>query len=842
MSTRSFIEESSVFRDADLRTPGASSTMGDTPSRLPVPGNAAPRAPSLGPVAGDQRLPMIAQIAAQRNRQAQDGRAAGPDQQPAPSRPDFAPRPAPNQPAFPPQPQPVSANPLPPQRQPDLRPRPVSSNPPPAPGGSGFLPRPNQPTRVGPGPPRFPPAPESDEEPEEPEAGPSRTPRRSSRLSRTKNTPKPDPAPERRDPAPRPPPRPPVEDEPRRPDRDSSSDPSSPSDDGGKGGPRPPRKQNTLRLRRDQNRPVRDGAPPGDDPPPDDDSFAAQFKKTWKDWKHYLWLILRWLGYFLLIVAVSRLIMMYMLSRVGSSSWENNGGSYGVEWYGWNHMGHNIGQFVPYDLRHPLGFLNDAEYNSLRDHINTQDRRIFKLTDQNNDLQQTTQKLESILPKIVSVQQDKKTSKLVIGQDFWHALKDLIHKEKSILTLDRGKDGKNNISEEHWVAVLQRLKNEGVLSKKEVDGIVNSAVSTSWENWLKNNMGKVDKVLPGSSGQPLSADAEKKLLKQLDKLVREKVSGPGLRDIVVTRDEFIREIQNYMRAHKREADASLAQVQDALKDMIAAAKHAASQTGGMYRDEVVTLTNDLIQKAISNARLEGTAKGTINSNLRHLSRRINYFAIGNGATIDVSFTSPSYESPAFKKPPSFFGTDAWLKAVATSPRFIPEQAAALSTWEEAGHCWCAGANQPSNPAPQPADINIRLARPVVPTNIVMEHIDPAATLDPLAMPKDMEVWVMMDDPERLVKAKDFMFSQFPDTARDHPLLAKWYVKIGEFRYEHDPAVGGVRDYQVNEEWGKLGIATDLVLVRATSNYGADHTCFYRVRLYGNEVERGETEE
>lgn len=592
-------------------------------------------------------------------------------------------------------------------------------------------------------------------------------------------------------------------------------------------------------MRQENPRPVRHGAPPGDSPPPDDNSsLADRFREAWTDldWRQYLWRLLRWLGYSLAFLLALN-FLFFLWHRIGSSSdWDRTRGGYGLEWYGWNHMGRNIGQLIPYDLRHPLGFLDDAEYSALRDHIYSQDGRITKLTDLSNDVRQATRKLEDILPRVISVKQDRKTSKLVIQQDFWHALRDLMHAEKSILTLARGRDGWNSISDEHWVALLRRLKAEGVLSKKDVDGIVQEAVSSSWERWLMKNSGKVDKVLgASSSGQPLSPDAKK----QVENLVREKLSGPGLRDTVVTREEFIREVEKSINAHKREAEAELAQVQDSLRDMVeAATKAAQTSSSGLSRQEVIALTNDIVNKAISNAKLEAVARGSINHDFElDLSRRINYFALGNGATIEKSLTSPSYSPPHHKLR---WGSAEWTKALVSSPRFVAEEAAALTAWEEAGQCWCAG-NKFDDAEHHPADINIRLARAVVPENVVMEHIDPAATLDPKAMPRDVEVWALVDEYTRRKHARDFMFASWPATPKEHPLLAKGFLKVGQFCYDYERATNGVMVYRVSDELARLGITTDLVLVRAVSNHGADHTCFYRVRLYGTppEFEVGE---
>jgi hypothetical protein len=31
---------------------------------------------------------------------------------------------------------------------------------------------------------------------------------------------------------------------------------------------------------------------------------------------------------------------------------------------------------------------------------------------------------------------------------------------------------------------------------------------------------------------------------------------------------------------------------------------------------------------------------------------------------------------------------------------------------------------------------------------------------------------------------------------------------------------------------KMDVTTDQVMIRATTNHGANHTCFYRIRFYG----------
>ncbi len=90
-------------------------------------------------------------------------------------------------------------------------------------------------------------------------------------------------------------------------------------------------------------------------------------------------------------------------------------------------------------------------------------------------------------------------------------------------------------------------------------------------------------------------------------------------------------------------------------------------------------------------------------------------------------------------------------------------------WTDAGHCWCADS------ASQPAQLAVQISQTVIPEYLVIEHIDPLATIDGDAMPKDIEVWAMIDL-DQFSRAKDFEYAHFPNTGNEDPLTAWSFVK------------------------------------------------------------------
>lgn len=480
-----------------------------------------------------------------------------------------------------------------------------------------------------------------------------------------------------------------------------------------------------------------------------------------------------------------------------------------LNWYGWNDWANNVGQFFPSPLLHSHGVLTDDQYDDLKEYLQRRTSRTEAAVDN----------LKSVLPKVVSVKKDNK-GKIIIADEFWAALKALIQHDNSILSLD----GKSQVSEQHWKAIEQRLKKAGLLDKPlsadDVARIVDKSAPASWEKWLEKNKQKVADIIGQDKGSS---------------------KGPpkGTNEAVVSKDEFMRELTDRLAKSKKEVDIEMGGLRKELDGVLQEVKKLASD-GGMTKTETLTLINKVVDKEIVRRLAQiGSRPGAAKIDAM-FSNRVNFFSPGNNAQIDISLSSPTYELDA---PPLL--SHKWLKSMRWQPQFLQDKSQALRPWSDPGHCWCAATLGHKNRT-HPATLAVQLPRFVIPQQVVLEHIDPAATTDPLAMPRDVEVWARIEDPDHQDRVLDWMSVQFPadlGPPRNDKLIDQGFAKIGHFTYDHRPKDEGIYVHQLSRDLvDRLRAATDLVVLRAVSNYGAkDHTCFYRVRLYGDEVEDLEAE-
>ncbi|MCJ1394549.1 hypothetical protein MMC18_007428 [Xylographa bjoerkii] len=209
--------------------------------------------------------------------------------------------------------------------------------------------------------------------------------------------------------------------------------------------------------------------------------------------------------------------------------------------------------------------------------------------------------------------------------------------------------------------------------------------------------------------------------------------------------------------------------------------------------------------------------------------RVNYFSRGLGATIDPHLTSPTRKLTVRSR--SWFGLSSYELRT-------PDPITAILPWADIGDCWCAP------PSGGKAQLTVLLPRKIVPTHLVIEHIPQGATLDIGSAPREVELWVQIEDPEARVRVIDAALT-VPTLAEESLLSArtlpvygaaaaldKTWIRIGRWEYDIF-AANHVQSFAVPVELDHFQVAVDKVSVRVRKNWGMkDYTCLYRLKMHG----------
>ncbi|KAK8042526.1 spindle pole body-associated protein sad1 [Apiospora phragmitis] len=488
----------------------------------------------------------------------------------------------------------------------------------------------------------------------------------------------------------------------------------------------------------------------------------------------------------------------------------------GMSWNFWPSVKDSFAGLIP-TMRNPLPSLGDADSRRLVDRLNRFESRLGQLG-----------KTIAEFPSKCYLKVDKK-GKTHVPEDFWHAVKDRIQAEMGT-TVNYRDDG-GELPPHFWASFKRILDGEktttGVgtpgasgapCNMDDVDALVEKKLLSGWESWLRQNSETVSKILGPNMANEVPAKTEKELKAHLEKLVKS-----GGDTLVVSKEQFAKQVQKELETHRKEFQAELREITERNEKISQALNDAQNNPPeGMSRLEIKNLVDQWAKKAVADAKFEAMAQTGIKSRLDdHLASQVNFFGTGSGAVID-----PTYTSPMWKIPPKPLKSKAWLQKDGYKPQ---PALVALQHWTDEGQCFCTGNDRNT--------LSVLLSRDITPQHLVVEHILPGATLDPEAMPREIEVWAYFEELTLRSTVSAWSAAQFPDTPEEKT-LNQGFVKVGHFVYRHQNAGDrrGMQLFKLSSELAGFDAVTHHVVIRAVSNYGADHTCFYRLRLFGDVIQ------
>lgn len=505
-------------------------------------------------------------------------------------------------------------------------------------------------------------------------------------------------------------------------------------------------------------------------------------------------------------------------------------------------LAHRVGSLVPtilwpgwktYDGLPDRWNLDGADTSDILDYMHRyeQDTETLKQAAKVHDA--SLKKLEAILPKMIHV--DVKNGKPVISEEFWHALRELLRADDTFFTLNKKGNNFEIRSEQQIKAIAAKVaKDKAIIdvmdeSVKTVENRINSNLPVQLESWMKANGDKIAKLLGSALDQIQAAGSQKEFDKRLKQIVKESIAQDAQN--VVSKDEFLRHLGQELASQRTQLRAELTEMLPKIDEVVKRAAKLVQQELPeiVKRGDITTMVHGMIQKAMAGINLDSIAKNKIHNHWdKVLKHQVNYFSPGAGASIDGQHTSPVYVAD---KPPT---KEQVNKGYAVYRH--PNPTIALQAWQEEGERWCATRSTNRRGNPHGAVLAVQMGHRITPQHVVVEHIVAEATVDAAARPREIEVYADIDADIR-DRVRDFSAARFPDNTADWNFapaeFPDRFVKIGQFVYEEHQPEGGVQVHRLSDELAELGVETDHVIIRAISNYGAkDHTCFYRVRLFG----------
>lgn len=220
------------------------------------------------------------------------------------------------------------------------------------------------------------------------------------------------------------------------------------------------------------------------------------------------------------------------------------------------------------------------------------------------------------------------------------------------------------------------------------------------------------------------------------------------------------------------------------------------------------------------------AKSNLLYNTYDAMSSVNWFSPKMGAIVD-----PHHTSQTALKPQKATNNGWFTKSI---KRLTPAPITALIPWEETGDCWCAAKTTDMGQA----QLAVITEDKITPKRLIVEHIPPGGAQDIKSAPRDFELWADLytieeaESMKQKLRAMDSHYDLGCKNSLEPPTETSVCISAGRYDIH---AENWVQSAPMLVDMEQAGLAAGKFYYRVLSNWGAQQTCTYRVRLTGHDL-------